>query len=746
MAEGLMEWSIRDTREPIGPGSIVMDGWELKAPLGKGGFSDVWLAEKNLLGIRDQAAVKIIRIPRDAGDIEAMQAEGLSTYSIQAEFRRNVEDAVREIRAMIDLRSHPAIVPCEGFDVIQYEEDGSWEIDIRMQKLDSLANWIRAENIDPEDVIRMGISLSDLLVVCEEKKILHRDIKPANIFVDQLNNFKLGDFGLARVITEAGSMHSKGVGTEAFMAPEVFNGSKYDHRADIYSLGLVMYWLLNRQNMPFFREGSSRSQAIARRLAGEPLPELPEVDPVLDIIIRKACDPDPDKRWKTAAEFRNALQHPADQIPSVQDQSVRPQPVSSLLKPSQSEQPPIVQTPFVQTQFTDSQSTPSHIGQTPPFQPPPEKTESASSQSASSPARQPQTVQSPPVKTGPAPAQSSVSPIRPDSSVQSCENTKKKNRKAVFAAVAVFVLLFGSYLLFGKELLQQEEEKTTVTSQGTNILKADEKADGDEVLPADSQTNDTYVNSENAAGSTVSSDSQTDGNQMKDKPEILSLRYSEEDKCIVGRFRKNGVKGTPFLWKCFGKREDRNDEGGYGIEDNGDEEIAISQGMISCIPGETLSVWIVMETEDGGWIESDPVEVYIPIKDEKSPITVTSCRVSDLKLSALQKLHDTVSKIYYDEGYDAFEAVKSKNYNAAVSTEFKVSDSVAVLLISPSGQKDAFWSSGGSSYGDKSLDDFTECIARSFTFDITPEKGKYTLKLYDKGLMCLIGTYYFNVK
>lgn len=307
MADNMMGWKIREAREQIGPGSIMMDDWELKKLLGKGSFGDVWLAEKDMVGIADQSAIKIIRIPHDPEEIDAMHAEGFSDDSIRTELHRNVENAVREIRTMLDLQNHPAIVPYKSFDVIQYEEDESWDIDIRMQLLTSLPDWLKTNEITSEDVIRMGTSLTDLLSVCEKKSILHRDIKPANIFVDKLNNFKLGDFGLARVVSGSSSAHSKGVGTEAFMAPEVFSGDKYDHRADIYSLGLVMYWLLNHQSLPFTSKGISRSGAISLRLSGEPLPSLPDIDPALDRIIRKACDPNPKKRWNTAQEFHDAL-------------------------------------------------------------------------------------------------------------------------------------------------------------------------------------------------------------------------------------------------------------------------------------------------------------------------------------------------------------------------------------------------------------------------------------------------------
>lgn len=81
-------------------------------------------------------------------------------------------------------------------------------------------------------------------------------------------------------------------------------------------MGLVMYWLLNHQRLPFFSKGISRGEAISKRLSGEVLPALHGVDPALDQIIHKACDPNPNKRWKTAFEFHNALQNVSAQLKS----------------------------------------------------------------------------------------------------------------------------------------------------------------------------------------------------------------------------------------------------------------------------------------------------------------------------------------------------------------------------------------------------------------------------------------------
>ena len=83
--------------------------------------------------------------------------------------------------------------------------------------------------------------------------VVHRDIKPENIFVSATGDFKLGDFGIARTIEKTTFGMSK-KGTYPYMAPEIYQGKESDILVDMYSLGLVMYRMLNDNRLPFFPE------------------------------------------------------------------------------------------------------------------------------------------------------------------------------------------------------------------------------------------------------------------------------------------------------------------------------------------------------------------------------------------------------------------------------------------------------------------------------------------------------------
>jgi serine/threonine protein kinase len=128
--------------------------------------------------------------------------------------------------------------------------------------------------------------------------VVHRDLKPENILVDAAGRLRIADFGLAKLMAgEPGSQALTGtgqiLGTAAYMAPEQVIGSpEVDHRADLYTLGVLAYELLTG-HLPLGRF--------------EPPSRQPGVDVRLDGVILRALERDPARRWQQAAEFGQAL-------------------------------------------------------------------------------------------------------------------------------------------------------------------------------------------------------------------------------------------------------------------------------------------------------------------------------------------------------------------------------------------------------------------------------------------------------
>jgi serine/threonine-protein kinase len=174
-----------------------------------------------------------------------MDEDSLTSY-----YQGVVEDIVSEVALLSQFKGHSNIVSYEGHTVTPLEDSFGWLICIRMELLTPLYEYLREHAMTQRDVIRLGTDICTALEVCEQNNIIHRDIKPENIFHSRFGTFKLGDFGIAREMERTSAGMSK-KGTYSYMAPEVYRGEAYDFTVDIYSLGIVLYRLLNNNRTPF---------------------------------------------------------------------------------------------------------------------------------------------------------------------------------------------------------------------------------------------------------------------------------------------------------------------------------------------------------------------------------------------------------------------------------------------------------------------------------------------------------------
>lgn len=282
---------------------IVWPGWEVGPVLGQGGFSTVYEITRENFGQREIAALKVISIPQDPADIRELRSDGYDDASITRRFRSFLEAIVGEYNLMAKLKGHPNIVYCEDLKYVQHDDGIGWDIYIKMEKLTPLSQAGLSGDVEAQ-ALRLGRDICSALVRCREHGILHRDLKPQNIFVSREGSFKLGDFGIAKV-TEKTTSGTK-VGTYKYMAPEVYKGHPYGQRADVYSLGLVLYWMLNRKRLPFLPlppqtpEVYQEEESRIRRFRGEPLPPPADGSEGLKRIVLKACAYNPADRYPDA--------------------------------------------------------------------------------------------------------------------------------------------------------------------------------------------------------------------------------------------------------------------------------------------------------------------------------------------------------------------------------------------------------------------------------------------------------------
>ena len=294
-------------------GTRVFGDWEIVCQLGAGSFGTVYELQKNNFGITGRSALKVIRVPHSPGDYRAAINDGMDEQSVTSYFQGMVNEIVKEITVMSSLKGHPNIVGCEDYQVIPHPGEVGWDILIRMELLTSLQEYQMGHPMPEDTVRRLGMDLCSALAFCQKRALIHRDIKPENIFVSEAGAFKLGDFGVARTAEmTSGGMSKKG--TESYMAPEVYLAKPYGPSVDLYSLGLVLYKLMNGGRLPFLPPApqpisfADRENALARRMRGEPLPPPAGASSPFQSVILKACAYEPQARYRTAEEMLSALQ------------------------------------------------------------------------------------------------------------------------------------------------------------------------------------------------------------------------------------------------------------------------------------------------------------------------------------------------------------------------------------------------------------------------------------------------------
>lgn len=292
----------------------IFDEWDIVRKLGKGSYCDVYEVTRKIGGTAEEKAVKHISFPRDSYELQAICSElGTSDPAVIRDYiHHSVEEFEREYLIMSDLGGQTNTVSCQDIRKFEKKDMPGYDIFFFMELLTSVATISRERTMSEAEITQLGIDICKALELLEKRNIIHRDIKPENLFVNKDGDYKLGDFGAARLLGGVQNVVTS-KGTPAYMPPEIAQMKPAGTYSDIYSLGLVMYRLLNNNLPPFADDGSNLSTttmelASGKRLTGEKLPKPINGSKGLTAIVMKATEFDPAKRYQKASQMREALE------------------------------------------------------------------------------------------------------------------------------------------------------------------------------------------------------------------------------------------------------------------------------------------------------------------------------------------------------------------------------------------------------------------------------------------------------
>jgi CHASE2 domain-containing sensor protein len=259
--------------------------YEIEKELGRGAMGTVFLGKDPK--INRFVAIKTLHL--DGADPEMIAA-------VKERFFREAESAGR--------LNHPNIVTIH--DAGEEQELGY----IAMEVLDGkdLKEWCRKDMLLPvKQVLGIVADVAEALDYAHSQDVVHRDIKPANIMMQKDGTVKVTDFGIARITTSSKTQTGVMLGTPSYMSPEQITSTKVDGRADIFSLGVVLFEMLTGEK-PF---QSDNAATLMFQIAKEPHPSILKVRPDLpaacEAIIDKALQKDAAQRYQRAMEMAQAL-------------------------------------------------------------------------------------------------------------------------------------------------------------------------------------------------------------------------------------------------------------------------------------------------------------------------------------------------------------------------------------------------------------------------------------------------------
>ena len=260
--------------------------------------------------------VKIISVPASQVQLEALLLTG--AYSSQAAalsyFKDMADDVAEEVEILKKLSKFEGFLPYEDYQIVPMENAVGYDVYLLSPYKRTLEKFLRSKPVTHLNAVNMGLDLCASMAMCRRAGFLYVDLKPSNIFVNDKNEFCIGDLGFVRMnALKYASLPERY--RSAYTAPEIHDAlSSLNATIDIFAIGMILYGVYNDGKLPKDSELNDLTPPIY-------------ADYEMSQIILKACDPDPEKRWQDPLQFGQAL------VAYMQRNSVNDTPIVPLPEP-----------------------------------------------------------------------------------------------------------------------------------------------------------------------------------------------------------------------------------------------------------------------------------------------------------------------------------------------------------------------------------------------------------------------------
>ena len=299
----------------------VFEHWYTENQLGSGTDGKVYsIVRKNADGSAKRSVLKMIRLGENRSEKKSFNTivekdeAGDGEESYYETIIKNITDNIAVIQRVDNGKR---FVKYEEWETRRTSDGKGYAVLIRLERARSLTDLLSELSFTLDETLRIGVSICRSLVRCRDFGYIYPNLKPENILFDERGICKLGDFGSFSCL-EPSKTSLAFKRTQYYMAPEFIRTGNVNGTVDTYSLGLVLYSLINRGRLPFTEKYpekvtvSSLDLSMQKRLDGEELPEPALCDEPLFRIIKKACAYKVEERYlspkQMLADLKNALE------------------------------------------------------------------------------------------------------------------------------------------------------------------------------------------------------------------------------------------------------------------------------------------------------------------------------------------------------------------------------------------------------------------------------------------------------